>query len=47
VPEEEKEIVVTSEKAPMGFKIRAFVYMVGVHVIAGFFFLIFQLAGAK
>ncbi|MEU6339543.1 DUF6126 family protein [Streptomyces sp. NPDC046977] len=36
-----------SEKAPMGFKVRAFIYLVGVHIIAAFFFLIFHLAGAK
>ncbi|SNT49311.1 hypothetical protein SAMN05216252_13092 [Actinacidiphila glaucinigra] len=35
------------DKAPMGFKVRAFIYLVGVHVIAAFFFLIFHLAGAK
>ncbi|MDX2643748.1 DUF6126 family protein [Streptomyces sp. PA03-1a] len=34
-------------KAPMGFKVRTFIYLVGVHVIAAFFFLIFHLAGAK
>lgn len=37
----------SSGKAPMGFKVRTFIYLVGVHVIAAFFFLIFHLAGAK
>jgi hypothetical protein len=38
---------VTERNAPMGFKVRAFVYLVGVHFFAGFFFLIFHLADAK
>jgi hypothetical protein len=42
-----EKTVVTSGKAPMGFKVRAFVYLVGVHFFAGFFYLIFHLAGAK
>jgi hypothetical protein len=34
-------------KAPLGLKIRVFIYLVAVHGIVAFFFLIFQLAGAK
>ncbi|MFC0599165.1 DUF6126 family protein [Streptomyces palmae] len=35
------------EKAPGGVIFRVFIYLVGVHVIAAFFFLIFYLGGAK
>lgn len=35
------------DRAPMGFSIRVFIYLVGVHFIAGFLFLLFYLGGAK
>ncbi|MFD8383535.1 DUF6126 family protein [Streptomyces sp. NPDC059679] len=35
------------DRAPMGLTIRVFIYLVGVHFIAAFLFLLFYLAGAK
>ncbi|MCP9205849.1 DUF6126 family protein [Streptomyces cucumeris] len=35
------------DRAPMTFTVRVFIYLVGVHFIAGFLFLLFYLAGAK
>ncbi|MEU8826685.1 DUF6126 family protein [Streptomyces sp. NPDC048636] len=35
------------DRAPMTLTVRVFVYLVGVHFIAGFLFLLFYLAGAK
>ncbi|MDX3229992.1 DUF6126 family protein [Streptomyces sp. ME19-01-6] len=35
------------DRAPMGLSIRVFIYLVGVHFIAAFLFLLFYLAGAK
>ncbi|MFF4406109.1 DUF6126 family protein [Streptomyces sp. NPDC002536] len=38
---------VEEDRAPMGMTIRVFIYLVAVHFIVAFFFLIFWLAGAK
>lgn len=35
------------DRAPLGFKVRVFIYLVGVHFIAGFLYLLFYLGGAK
>ncbi|MEW2577993.1 DUF6126 family protein [Streptomyces syringium] len=35
------------DRAPMGMTIRVFIYLVAVHFIVAFFFLIFWLAGAE
>jgi hypothetical protein len=35
------------EKAPLGFKVRVFVYLVAVHGIVALFFLLFKLGGAR
>ncbi|MBL1100744.1 DUF6126 family protein [Streptomyces coffeae] len=35
------------DRAPMTFTVRVFIYLVGVHFIAAFLFLLFYLAGAK
>ncbi|SCF78442.1 hypothetical protein GA0115260_1024313 [Streptomyces sp. MnatMP-M27] len=35
------------DRAPMTFTVRVFIYLVGVHFIAGFLFLLFYVAGAK
>jgi hypothetical protein len=35
------------QNAPMGLKVRLFVYLVGVHVIVGFFFLLFAVAAHR
>lgn len=40
-------IVREEDRAPMGLTIRVFIYLVGVHFIAAFLFLLFYLAGAK
>jgi hypothetical protein len=42
-----KESVVTERNAPIGFKVRVVIYLVGVHFFAGFLFLVFHLAGAQ
>ncbi|MFI1972261.1 DUF6126 family protein [Streptomyces cinnamoneus] len=39
--------VVEEDRAPMGMTVRVFIYLVAVHFIAAFFFLIFYLAGAE
>lgn len=41
------KVVREEDRAPMGFTVRVFIYLVGVHFIAGFLFLLFYLAGAK
>ncbi|MGY0057445.1 DUF6126 family protein [Streptomyces sp. LZ34] len=41
------EAVQEEDRAPMGLSIRVFIYLVGVHFIAAFLFLLFYLAGAK
>ncbi|MFI1331638.1 DUF6126 family protein [Streptomyces sp. NPDC020845] len=41
------EPVREEDRAPMGLTIRVFIYLVGVHFIAAFLFLLFYLAGAK
>ncbi|MFE7119809.1 DUF6126 family protein [Streptomyces sp. NPDC057654] len=41
------EKMVEEDRAPMAFTIRVFIYLVAVHFIVGFFFLIFYLAGAR
>ncbi|GHF38253.1 MULTISPECIES: DUF6126 family protein [Streptomyces] len=38
---------VEEDRAPMGMTVRVFIYLVAVHFIVAFFFLIFWLAGAK
>jgi hypothetical protein len=35
------------QNAPMGLKVRLFIYLVGVHVIVGFFFLLFAVAAHR
>ncbi|MEU5611573.1 DUF6126 family protein [Streptomyces sparsogenes] len=35
------------DRAPMAFSVRVFIYLVGVHFIAAFLFLLFYLGGAK
>ncbi|MCC3774120.1 DUF6126 family protein [Streptomyces sp. UNOB3_S3] len=35
------------DRAPMGMTFRVFVYLVAVHFIVAFFFLLFYLGGAK
>ncbi|MFI9719835.1 DUF6126 family protein [Streptomyces sp. NPDC052396] len=37
---------VEEDRAPMGMAVRVFIYLVAVHFIAAFFFLIFYLGGA-
>ncbi len=44
---ETPEKMVEEDRAPMAFTIRVFIYLVAVHFIVGFFFLIFYLAGAR
>ncbi|MFD8996582.1 DUF6126 family protein [Streptomyces sp. L500] len=35
------------DRAPMGMTFRVFIYLVAVHFIVAFFFLLFYLGGAK
>lgn len=35
------------DRAPMSLTVRVFIYLVGVHFIAAFLFLLFYLGGAK
>ncbi|GAA2356855.1 DUF6126 family protein [Streptomyces cuspidosporus] len=35
------------DRAPMALSVRVFIYLVGVHFIAAFLFLLFYLGGAK
>jgi hypothetical protein len=41
------EPVSEEDRAPMGLSVRVFIYLVGVHFIAAFLFLLFYVAGAQ
>ncbi|MFI9201999.1 DUF6126 family protein [Streptomyces sp. NPDC053048] len=38
---------VEEDRAPMGMTVRVFIYLVAVHFIVAFFFLLFYLGGAR